>query len=593
MALAVVPSTLVRPQLPYLQGLLLFGLLAAFMWGERVRRPAAASAVAVLAVAGVVAAIAAPRIDPRHPWLNYRAWTTSAAATAKIDRFDWNQTYGPLRWPHNGHEVMVILARTADYWKAEDLDRFDGFGWAPGAAPPAPLPVVTAAQAAAWTQILRVDIESMSTRDVIAAGYAASPPTFPGGAVPGSGAGTWVARRELGPGTVYTVRVYSPHPTGAQLAADTIRYPRAGLAAYRTMALPQVASRRLPIQCSPSRPSMPGRRSAAARGWRAVHPQERSAPRPTARCTCSPTNWRSRPEPRTPSRLPSSASSAGASPTTRIRRPAPTRSSASCCTTGSVTASSSPAQWHCCCGWGAFPPAWPPGSPRSQERHHRRVTVSDIDAHAWVEAWFPHYGWVRFDPTPPTAPARGGGRRGDERTAAGKPLSGLGATAAARHREIGSAGVRAGAHRRGAGGGGGPSVVEVLGALALIAVVAGALRLALLRSRGDGDLLSELERALARTRRPLAGGVTLSELEHRLAATPEAAAYVRTLRQARYGGSADAPTAGQRRALRRELGRGLGIGRRSARAVGAAAADIRARVTHRRRRQSAAARSLD
>ena len=35
-ALAVVPSTLVRPQLPYLQGLLLFALLAAFMWGERV-----------------------------------------------------------------------------------------------------------------------------------------------------------------------------------------------------------------------------------------------------------------------------------------------------------------------------------------------------------------------------------------------------------------------------------------------------------------------------------------------------------------------------------------------------------------------------
>ena len=34
--------------------------------------------------------------------------------------------------------------------------------------------------------------------------------------------------------------------------------------------------------------------------------------------------------------------------------------------------------------------------------------VADIDAHAWVEAWFPHYGWVRFDPTPAVAPARGG-----------------------------------------------------------------------------------------------------------------------------------------------------------------------------------------
>ena len=34
--------------------------------------------------------------------------------------------------------------------------------------------------------------------------------------------------------------------------------------------------------------------------------------------------------------------------------------------------------------------------------------VTDVDAHAWVEAWFPHYGWVSFDPTPAAAPARGG-----------------------------------------------------------------------------------------------------------------------------------------------------------------------------------------
>src|SRR5205807_8603 len=37
----------------------------------------------------------------------------------------------------------------------------------------------------------------------------------------------------------------------------------------------------------------------------------------------------------------------------------------------------------------------------------RRWLVSDLDAHAWVEAGFPRYGWVRFDPTPAAAPARG------------------------------------------------------------------------------------------------------------------------------------------------------------------------------------------
>src|SRR5436305_14473654 len=38
----------------------------------------------------------------------------------------------------------------------------------------------------------------------------------------------------------------------------------------------------------------------------------------------------------------------------------------------------------------------------------KRWLVTDVDAHAWVEAWFPRYGWVTFDPTPAAAPARGG-----------------------------------------------------------------------------------------------------------------------------------------------------------------------------------------
>lgn len=29
------------------------------------------------------------------------------------------------------------------------------------------------------------------------------------------------------------------------------------------------------------------------------------------------------------------------------------------------------------------------------------LAVTGNDAHSWVEVWFPHYGWVTFDPTPP------------------------------------------------------------------------------------------------------------------------------------------------------------------------------------------------
>ncbi len=110
-ALAVVPATLVRPQFPYLQGLVLFALLAAFVWGERVRRDAARTAFIIAALAGVIAAFAAPRLDSHKALINYRTWTGSIGHS-NIDSFDWNQTYGPLHWPHSGHEVLTIRART-------------------------------------------------------------------------------------------------------------------------------------------------------------------------------------------------------------------------------------------------------------------------------------------------------------------------------------------------------------------------------------------------------------------------------------------------------------------------------------------------
>ena len=71
--------------------------------------------------------------------------------------------------------------------------------------------------------------------------------------------------------------------------------------------------------------------------------------------------------------------------------------------------------------------------------------------------------------------------------------------------------------------------------------------------------MSELERALRRTRRDLAPGTTLHALELRFAATPAAAGYVRALRENRYRDAPSHPTRAQRRGLRSELGRGAGL----------------------------------
>ena len=96
-----------------------------------------------------------------------------------------------------------------------------------------------------------------------------------------------------------------------------------------------------------------------------------------------------------------------------------------------------------------------------------------------------------------------------------------------------------------------------------IAVLAGLLLLGLLLAatkplRSEEAMVSELERALMRTGRPLPGGATLSWLERRVSGSPEAVAYLRALRMARFGGGAGPPTASQRRALRRQLGLGRG-----------------------------------
>jgi hypothetical protein len=194
-------------------------------------------------------------------------------------------------------------------------------------------------------------------------------------------------------------------------------------------------------------------------------------------------------------------------------------------------------------------------TPGSYDPATRLWVVNDMDAHAWVEAWFSGYGWVRFEPTPPIDPALGahpataslaGGASAGTATAPGKrPSLATAAAAAAR----GRAGASGAAWLVGPEG-----AALVIGALALLGVLV--LRTRPLRS--DELLIAELERAFARTGRPLAAGVTLAALEHRLRGSPEAAGYIRVVRLERYGGAPEATSAGQRRALRAELGAGLG-----------------------------------
>ena len=106
-ALVVVPSTLVHPKLPYLQGLLLFALLAFFMWGERVPSDRRGGVLLACAATGAIGMAIAPALDQHSPWVDYEA-LTRGFTPAHVERFDWTQRYGPLIWPRTGNTVLEV-----------------------------------------------------------------------------------------------------------------------------------------------------------------------------------------------------------------------------------------------------------------------------------------------------------------------------------------------------------------------------------------------------------------------------------------------------------------------------------------------------
>ena len=60
------------------------------------------------------------------------------------------------------------------------------------------------------------------------------------------------------------------------------------------------------------------------------------------------------------------------------------------------------------------------------DREAREYVVRDLDAHSWVEVWYPSVGWVVFDPTPTIASPRGQpeeNRAGDSGATASAPPS--------------------------------------------------------------------------------------------------------------------------------------------------------------------------
>ena len=134
-------------------------------------------------------------------------------------------------------------------------------------------------------------------------------------------------------------------------------------------------------------PTVPSRR-AATRSSSSTTSLRMSRTRPTR--TTSRARWST-----TSSRRPTSSTTltSATSPARACRRSNVSPGSAA------ATASTTRRPWRSCSASTASRRVWLPGSCQANAMRDSSSRVSVSAAHAWVEVYFPEYGWVEFDPT--------------------------------------------------------------------------------------------------------------------------------------------------------------------------------------------------
>ena len=129
-----VAATNSPPRYPLLEGLVLFLLVAAWLWLPRLHRRQLPVAAALVAAFGLLAVPLSSRLDAAEPWLDYRSWSLPGAGDGAVETFNWSHSYGPIDWPRTGATLLDVRSARPHYWRAAVLDHFDAIRWE--ASPP-------------------------------------------------------------------------------------------------------------------------------------------------------------------------------------------------------------------------------------------------------------------------------------------------------------------------------------------------------------------------------------------------------------------------------------------------------------------------
>jgi transglutaminase-like putative cysteine protease len=237
-ALYAIPSTAVGMGSAGLRAAIFLLLALAILAVCQRRVPLGAGAIgqlSVLAVATVVAGLvvgSAPGVA-KGALFDWRHWNPLAGDSPQVSvGYVWNQDYGPLRWPKQTTTVFQVQSAHPHYWKAGVLTVFDGTRWVSSTATQANYHATDAIGIPASQQTSKelhpdsgsditqvgFTVEALADFRLLSTGqplrYTLTSPIDASLTTDGS----VIATGDLPRGATYTVRAYSPNPKPKQLA---------------------------------------------------------------------------------------------------------------------------------------------------------------------------------------------------------------------------------------------------------------------------------------------------------------------------------------------------------------------------------------
>jgi len=567
--LYAVPVVQRGPDHPWLDGAVFAVLLGGLLLGDRLRGRGAAPAAGLALMAVLGGALLAARVDGGTPWIDYESLAEKLQGGAS-ETFSWNHTYKPLTWSRDGLELARVTSRRPLYLKTTNLQRFDGVDWVRASVRKGGDLTDTeqSRRHPEWLQQIHVSIKGLKTPLFLGAGTTLSISQSTKDVEPVAPGTFEVTGKPLRRGDSYDAEVYYPRPSTEELhrvSAFAPGYPDF-VSPDLVVGVPGAGGASRPVDLHVA-PWGSGRVDEATFGSdsQPVNATTLVAGTTLAEAYALAQELR--------------AGSADAADyidhvIARVQRGA--RYTETPPSPGGLTPLNAflfrDHAGYCQHFAGATAlllrlggvPArvvsgFAPGS-TSGDQH----IIRDLDAHSWVEAYFPRLGWVTFDPTPADSPAREQLTDTEDTGAAATPN----ATAASKNsgavlpRAAGASadatGATTAAAQRSDGGTWRPFAVAgglVAAIAALLLVLPGVLHRRRIARSADPEL-EELRLALVRSGRPPEPTLTLQRLERLLGGST----YVRALRLSRYGTGSAGPTPHDRRVLRRELREGLGLG---------------------------------